>query len=148
MEPTNRVNDLIVITNRLAELLERENDALRNKQNKELTEILDEKVTLGRVYESRIMGLAEASAEAIDGVDLELRDRLRGLGQKVNDLIVDNAKLLKVAIESNRRVVNLIAEAVKESIPSAGTYSATGATGGLDHHAAPRNVAISVDHTL
>ncbi|MDA0306968.1 MAG: flagellar export chaperone FlgN [Proteobacteria bacterium] len=148
MEPTNRVNDLIVITNRLAELLERENDALRNKQNKELTEILDEKVTLGRVYESRIMGLAEASAEAIDSVDLELRDRLRVLGQKVNDLIIDNAKMLKVAIESNRRVVNLIAEAVKESVPSAGTYSATGTTGGPEHHAAPRNVAISIDHTL
>ena len=148
MNPTNRVNDLIVITNRLAELLERENNALRNKENKELNEILDEKVTLGRVYESRIMGLAEASAEAIDSVDLELRDRLGGLGKKVNDLIEDNAKLLKIAIESNRRAVNLIAEAVRDSVPSAGTYSATGTTGAPEHHAAPKNVAISVDHTL
>lgn len=148
MEPTNRVNDLIVITNRLAELLERENDALRNNQHKELSEIFDEKVTLGRVYESRVMGLTEASAEAIDSVDLELRDHLRGIGQKVNDLIEDNAKLLKVAIESNRRMVELIAQAVKECVPSAGTYSATGAPGGPELHAAPKNVAISIDHTL
>ncbi len=147
MDPTKRVNDLIVITSRLADLLERENNALRNKQNKELNEILDEKVPLGRVYESRIMGLAEASPEAIDSVDLELRDRLRGLGKKVNDLIDDNAKLLKIAIEANRRVVDLIAEAVKASVPSAGTYSANGATG-VEQHATSKNVAISVDQTL
>ena len=147
MDPTNRVNDLIVITGRLADLLERENDMLRNKRHKEFNEFLDEKVTLGRVYETRIMGLAEASPEAINSVDLELRDRLRGMGKKVNDLIEDNAKLLKIAIEANRRVVDMIAEAVKASVPSAGTYSANGATG-VEQHAAPKNVAISVDHTL
>ena len=147
MDPTKRVNDLIVITGRLADLLERENAALREKQNKELNEILDEKVTLGRVYESRIMGLTE-DPEALDNVDKELLERLRGIGEKVNGLIEDNAKMLKIAIEANRRVVNLIAEAVKASVPSAGTYSPTGATGTDDHRAAPKNVAISVDHTL
>ena len=147
MDPTKRVNDLIVITGRLADLLERENVALREKQNKELNEILDEKVTLGRVYESRIMGLTE-DPEALDNVDKELLERLRGIGMKVNGLIEDNAKMLKIAIEANRRVVNLIAEAVKASVPSAGTYSPTGATGTDDHRAAPKNVALSVDHTL
>ncbi|MCH7935479.1 MAG: hypothetical protein IH994_00105 [Proteobacteria bacterium] len=147
MDPTKRVNDLIVITGRLADLLERENVALREKQNKELNEILDEKVTLGRVYESRIMGLTE-DPEALDNVDKELLERLRGIGEKVNGLIEDNAKMLKIAIEANRRVVNLIAEAVKASVPSAGTYSPTGATGAHDQRAAPKNVAISVDHTL
>jgi len=147
MDPKNRVNDLIVITNRLADLLLRENDALRNKNNGVLNEILDEKVTLGRVYESRVMGFTE-DPEALEGVDQEQRDRLRALGEKVNGLIEENASLLKIAIETNRRVVNLIAEAVKASVPSAGTYSPTGATGGIDHHGAAKNVAISIDHTL
>lgn len=126
MDLTKRVNDLIVITGRLADLLERENVALREKRNKELNEILDEKVTLGRVYESRIMVLTE-DPEALDRVDQELCKRLRGIGEKVNGLIEDNAKMLKIAIEANRRVVNLIAEAVKASVPSAGTYSPTAA---------------------
>ena len=147
MDPTKRVNDLIVITGRLADLLERENVALREKQNKELHEILDEKVTLGRVYESRIMGLTE-DPEALDNVDKELLERLRGIGEKVNGLIEDNAKMLKIAIEANRRVVNLIAEAVKASVPSAGTYSPTGGTGTHDPRGAPKNVALSIDHTL
>jgi len=147
MDPTNRVNDLIVITGRLADLLERENDALRNRRNDELNEILDEKVTLGRVYESRIMGLTE-DEDALNAVDPELRERLRSVGEKVNGLIEENAKLLRVAIEANRRVVNMIAEAVKASVPSAGTYSETGAATPQGHRAAPRNVAISVDRTL
>lgn len=147
MDPTNRVNDLIVITGRLAALLERENEALRNRRNKDLNEILDEKVTLGRVYESRIMGLAEDEA-ALNEVDPELRERLRGVGEKVKGLIEENADLLRVAIESNRRVVNMIAEAVKASVPSAGTYSETGAASPQDHRAAPKNVAISLDRTL
>ncbi len=147
MDPTKRVNDLIVITGRLADLLERENLALRNKKNQDLNDILDEKVTLGRVYETRIMGLAE-DFEVLDGVDSELLERLRTIGEKVNGLIEENAELLKVAIEVNRQVVNLIAEAVKASVPSAGTYSRTGTTETLDHRATAKNVAITLDHTL
>ena len=147
MDPTKRVNDLIVITGRLADLLERENLALRNKKNQDLNDILDEKVTLGRVYETRIMGLAEDS-EALESVDSELLERLQGIGKKVNGLIEENAELLRVAIETNRRVVDLIAKAVKNSVPSAGTYSQTGAAETRDHRAAAKNVAISLDQTL
>jgi len=146
MDPTNRVNDLIVITNRLADLLARENEALNNRKYSEINEILDEKVTLGRVYESRIMGLTDDPV-ALEQVDKELRDQLRSLGEKVNGLIEENAQLLKIGIEANRRVVDMIAEAVKASIPSVGTYSANGATGG-EQHTPSNNVAISVDHTL
>ncbi len=146
MDPTNRVNDLIVITKRLADLLARENDALVNRKYSEINEILDEKVTLGRVYESRIMGLTDDPA-ALKEVDADLRDQLRSLGEKVNGLIEENAALLKIGIEANRRVVNMIAEAVKASVPSAGTYSASGATG-VEQHAPSKNVAITVDHTL
>ncbi len=146
MDPTNHVNDLIVITNRLVNLLERENDALSNRKYSEINEILDEKVTLGRVYESRIMGLTDDAA-ALGQVEGDLRDRLRGLGEKVNQLIEDNSVLLKTGIEANRRVVNMIAEAVKASVPSAGTYSANGATG-AEQNAASKNIAISIDHSL
>ncbi len=146
MDPTNRVNDLIVLTNRLADLLAREKDALSNRKYSGINEILDEKVTLGRVYESRIMGLTNDPA-ALEQVDGELRDRLRSLGEKVNGLIEENAALLKIGIEANRRVVNMIAEAVKASVPSAGTYSANGAAG-VEQHAPSKNVALTVDHTL
>ena len=147
MDATNRVNDLIVITTRLAALLERENQSLRDKKNQYLNEILDEKVTLGRVYESRIMGLTD-NPDVLNEVDIDLRENLRTIGEKVNGLIEENSQLLKIAIEANRRVVNLIAEAVRDSAPSTGTYSSAGIGGAMDNNGAPRNVAISIDHTL
>ena len=62
-------------------------------------------------------------------------------------MIEDNASLLKIGIEANRRVVNMIAEAVKASVPNAGVYSASGTTG-IEQQSASQNVAISIDHTL
>jgi len=146
MEPTNRINDLIVISNRLVDVLQRENEALSNRNYSEINEILEEKVTLGRVFESRIMGLSDDQTD-LNQVNEELRDQLRVLGKKVDTMINSNSELLKIGIEANRRVVNMIAEAVKASVPSAGTYATNGANA-VVQPGASRNVAISIDHSL
>lgn len=146
MDPTKRVNDLIVITDRLANLLERENEALRDRRSSVLHEILDEKVTLSRVYESRIMGLTKEH-ELLDEVDIELRERLKGLGEKTGRLMEENAMLLKIAIKANQTVVDLIAEAVKESSHKSGAYTATGASGKNSPRTVAQTVAISVNQT-
>lgn len=147
MDPTNRINDLITITGHLVELLERENNALRNRQSQELHDILDEKVTLSRLYETRIMGLNEET-EVLDEVEPELREKLKGLSEKIGKVMEENAMLLKVAIEANKRVVNMFAEAVREATHKAGTYAANGGPGSDGTHAAAQTVAISVDQTL
>ncbi|MGE4562597.1 MAG: flagellar export chaperone FlgN [Rhodospirillales bacterium] len=147
MDPTNRINDLITITGHLVELLERENNALRNRQSQELHDILDEKVTLSRLYETRIIGLNEET-EVLDEVEPELREKLKGLGEKIREMMEENAMLLKVAIEANKRVVNMIVEAVRETTHKAGTYAANGGPGSDGTHAAAQTVAISVDQTL
>ena len=146
MDPTNRINDLIVISNRLVDVLERENEALTERRYSEINEILDEKVTLGRVYESRIMGLSDDDTD-LNQADGELRNQLLDLGKKVNTLIEKNSIMLKIGIEANRRVVNLIAEAVKASGPNTGTYAANGSNA-VAEQVTTKNVAISIDHTL
>jgi flagellar biosynthesis/type III secretory pathway chaperone len=146
MDPTNRINDLIVISNRLIDVLERENVALSDRKYSEIDEILDEKVTLGRVYESRIMGLSDDETD-LNQVDGELRDQLLNLGKKVNTLIEENSTMLKIGIEANRRVVNMIAEAVKASVPNTGAYAANGANA-VAEKVTTKNVAISFDRTL
>ncbi len=150
MDPTNRINDLIVLTSHLADLLARENQALREQRLHDATALLEEKNTLSRALESRVEGLgklAEGDRE-LDHVDPDLRERLHGLGEKVNAMVEENAKLLKVAIEANRLVVKAIAEAAKASRPGPGTYSANGAVDDKGSAGAARNVAISVDHQL
>ena len=147
MDPMNRIKDLIVITGRLADLLRRENKALRDRRSNELKSLLDEKSTLGRVYETRLQGLIDDEMDFSE-VDPELSERLREAADEVRSMMDENAKLLKVAIAANKRVVDMIAVAVKRSIPSAGTYSKKGAVGNEGCRAANRNVAFSLDRTL
>ncbi len=147
MDPNNRLNDLIVITGRLAELLQRENQALRQHRAQEVRDLLDEKSTLSRVYETRYKGIAE-HPEIIEGADPDVRDRLRIMGEKVGALMDENAKLLRTAIEANSRVVDLIADAVRDQQPSAGVYAASGTTSTAGSTAAGQRIAYSVDQNL
>ena len=147
MSSSNKINDLIIITSRLADILERENTALKERNHQDIHRLLDEKVTIGRVYESRLLALQE-NPSILDEADNELKERLKVLGENVNELVEKNALLLKVAIEANRRVVDLIAEAVSEASPSAGTYSAKGSKDALTQSHRPQNISISLDQVL
>lgn len=145
MDATKRVDDLIMITGRLADLLEKENALLREKRHSELGVILDEKETLARVYESRIMGLTENEI-ALDDVEEELRTQLGDLGMRVDGLMVENTRLLQGAILASRRVMELVQEAVQELQPDQVSYRANGIRGQQANKA--RGVALSVDQTL
>lgn len=147
MNATGRITDLIEITERLEALLTKENRALSERDAKEATHYLDEKNSLSRIYESRIKGITDNPA-ALAEVDPELRNTLRERGEKVNLMIQENAQLLKITIEANRRVVEMVAEAVKSQQPGPGTYSAKGTSNKADVHSAPRNLALSLDRSL
>jgi len=147
MDPNNRLNDLIVISGRLAELLQRENEALRLRRPKDVHSLLDEKATLSRVYETRYNGIAE-NPEIIAGAEMDVRERLLAMGNKVQSLMDENAHLLETAISANRRVVDLIAKAVQDHQPSAGVYGSHGTTSRAGSNAAAQRIAFSVDQNL
>lgn len=147
MNATGKVHDLIEITERLATLLMKENKALSNKNAKEATKFLEEKSNLSRIYESRIKGMME-NPNALKAVDPKLRQKLRDLGEKINLMIVENANLLKLAISTNKQLVDLVADAVKAQRPGPGIYSAKGTSNKADVHSAPQNMALSLDQSL
>ncbi len=147
MDANNRLNDLITVTGRLVELLGRENEALRTHQTTVVHDLLDEKTALSRVYETRFKSLAE-HPELLAQTDQDLRDQLVELAGEVEGLMAENAKLLRAAIEANRRVVELIADAVRGQQPSAGTYGSNAVTASDGSNAGGRRVALSLDQTL
>ena len=79
MDATNRINDLIEITERLANLLTAENRALRDKNASEATQFIEEKSNLSRIYETRIKGIME-DPSSLSTVAPELREKLHELG--------------------------------------------------------------------
>ena len=132
MSSDSKINDIILITERLADVLKRENTALQNQQSQELHTLLDDKVTLSRVYETRMQFYNE-NPNVLSETTPELREKLRIIGLHTSELLQENAKLLKVAIEANRKVLDMIATAVKNVTPGPGTYRANGITGLSDH---------------
>ncbi len=147
MSVDHRIKDVILITERLIDVLERENAALKDRRNVELHELLDDKVTLSRVYETRMQFFNE-NPDALINSPAEHRDRLRELADKISALLKENADMLQVAIKANRRVVDMIAEAVKTAAPGPGTYGANGMTGLSDHKSEAQGLALSLDQTL
>ena len=147
MDSTDRITDLIAVVGRLADLLARENTALREHKTHDVAALAEEKKALCRSYEARVKALHE-NPDDLAEASPELRARLRGLGEKAATLMDDNASLLKVAIATSHRVVDLIAEAAKENLPGPGTYSPSGAAAGGGQGGAPRAAPVSVDQSL
>lgn len=147
MEAQQRIDDLIVISTGLAELLERENDSLRRHDRKAVVDMLDDKRTLCLGYQSRISTLTE-NADWLKGVPPEQRIQLRSAGDQVKTLMEENALLLKAAMAANRRVVDLVVDAVKEISPGGNAYSPTGSRGTGKRGPSPHSVPISINKTL
>lgn len=149
MDASKRISDLIVISQRLVDLLRRENAALRDHRTDDIQAQVNEKEEASRAYESRIAGLAEhVGGEEMDATDPTLKDRLRSLGQEIQDLSAENAMRLEIAMEVNRRVLHEVAEATKSAQPGAGTYSDKGAVTNGSRGPAQGSVPISLNKTL
>ena len=125
MDADKRMADLINVTKRLIDVLEREHELLSDRRHSELSGLLDEKETIGRVYQARVMGLQE-NPEQLEGVNEDARAELKELAVKVDDLIRRNARMLEAAMFASKRIVDLVAEALRDTANAAGTYSKGG----------------------
>jgi len=147
MDSEKRMADLISVTSRLVDVLERENAILIDRRHNDLAGLLDEKETIGRVYQARIMGLQE-DPEQLNGVDEAERLKLKELALSVDTLVVENARMLEAAMYASKRIVEMVAEAVRDSTNTSGTYSQRGSTQMPVGKSEVRSGAISLDQTL
>ncbi len=147
MDPQQRVKDLIVICQRLAELLEKENALLRGRNPAAIEATLEDKGALCRAYETRVNGMLANRAQLAD-VDVGARERLHALGAKVQALLADNERLLSVAMEAHRRVMRVIADAVASSQPGPSTYSPAGRVRDAASKAARGGAALTYNQAL
>lgn len=146
MDAQKRMDDLVAITTRLIDVLEREKEILVERRHADLNGLLDEKETIARVYQARVMGLQE-HPDQFEGLEPEDRDELRTLAQQADTLIRENARMLEAAMYASKRVVDLVAEAVTEASNPTGAYSKRGSTD-MPGPRGTRASAISLDQTL
>ena len=147
MDITKQVKDLIEITTRLADLLTRENKALRDHNTQEATALLNEKNSLTEVYEDHVQAVMDHSAHLND-LEPSLKERLSGIGENAKTLIEENAILLRASIVANQRVMDMVAEALSSARKKVTTYSADGTMGHKPQRDPMQAPALSIDHTL
>jgi len=151
MDANSRLQDALTVTVRFIELLTEEIHALHGRRSEDVANLVDDKATVSRAYEALVSGLTD-EPEALKATAPELRERMRGLSEKLQTLMDENIGLLTAAIDVNRRVLHIAVEAAKESQPGPTTYSAMGimdATGSGSSGGAPRPaVPMSVNHSL
>ena len=143
MDMNDRVNELVYVCERMIEILEKENDALEAQNPKALADTLDEKDKLSRLYERHARGI-ERDAESYAKVEEETREQLKELNAEMDKLVERNARMLKMNMELNRRVLYKFADVAKKMTPHSGTYAQDANVGAKAEVTAP----ISLNETL
>ena len=145
MSAKQRVDDLIALSGRLADVLTQENEALRARKPAVIVSLLDHKLALCRAYENRFKVIAEKPT-SLKEVDVEWRNKLKGLGETIHGLMEENAILLRAAIDAHRQVMDVIGEAVRSAKPGAKTYTRKGVAGVASRR--PEATSLTLDRTL
>ena len=149
MDAGKRIEDMLFITTNLAELLEEENAALKSSRLDIVSGLLERKTTLSRAYEIRVFGMKQEQDTAeYDEADLANIERLHEVGERVAELIIENEKTLKIALEVSRRFMDCVADSVKQATPGTGAYAANGVVGKQTHVAQKQAASLALDETL
>ncbi len=111
---------ILAAATRLADVLDRENTALRDADYAAATAMVAEKT-------AAIAGLTAAGADLPAGITLPLS--LRAIAERLRDLMAENRRLLEIAMIAQARVVAVIAQATRrDQARRAPLYGRSGST--------------------
>lgn len=127
----------------LADVLDRENAALKARDTTLMRRLLEEKQAALLACE-RWLGSDDGS----DGGALLADDAFAALRSRLDGLLNENQRRLRVAISANRRVVENIAIAVQSQAPGSETYACDGRTDPAGARRAGPPPALSVNRAL
>jgi len=113
---------------RLIEILEVENEDLRQYSTDKIRQNLDEKTKVCQLYE-RQMKIIKANPDILKSLDEDEMAELKELATQLDELINENEKALKIAINTSRRVFSHVSNAASDMSKTKGIYSDSGQMG-------------------
>jgi len=125
MDINDRITDTLALAERLIKLLDQENDLLKSDDTTALAEMVGEKTNLAMAFEKAYKAI-EDNQEELKEADEGLREDMRDIAERLSEVMVENGKLLNVAIDARQTVLNLFREAAQQGAPNTGAYSASG----------------------
>ncbi|MBF0373679.1 MAG: hypothetical protein HQL38_07605 [Alphaproteobacteria bacterium] len=147
-KPARPVHEsLLEAMSMLAEVMQDENDALRDQDFEAVKDLVDAKSTLARHYEHHVQALAGNPA-LLEELLPEHREELAEATRELDELSAENHKLLSVKIEAANRVIKIVADAVKQHDQQKGGAPRYTKRGDLSGSAGPLRTAISINKTF
>lgn len=138
------LDDIVFACINLCDLLEIENDGLERHDFAPMKELAESKSALARLYEQSIHPMTE-NPSLVDDLDADSREELLLLGQRLQELVEQNAMLLKANMEANQMLMDAMVSAAKTQATNTLAY---GNHGSFDLSGTAEHNSIAFNKTL
>ncbi|SMF67869.1 Flagellar biosynthesis/type III secretory pathway chaperone [Tistlia consotensis] len=142
-----QVADLLKITSRLIEVLEREIVMLRAMKPSEMQSLQHDKIVLAAAYESAIKAL-ESDPAAASAITPAVRAELRDVTERFHRVLAANERALRATKEATNRLLKHIVAEVEKQQRGPGTYGPDSAVRAAAVPTQRRAVSVTLDQRL
>lgn len=140
-------DNLIRVTDRLSHLMEREVDLLRGNRARDIRALQGDKESLAAVYQ-RMINDVQQNPSVFDGIDDGRRLALKRAATRLEEAAADNAIALRSAFEANSRLMEAIADAIRQRGNENAPYSRDGRLTNAPKFGSHPILNVSVNETL
>lgn len=137
-------DDIVWACTHLCELIEYENEALAAHDTGAVRELAENKAALARIYEQAVAPMAD-DPHLVDTLEPEQKEELLSLGNRLKDLVEENARRIKAEMEAYQMLMDAVVNAVKTTKTGTVTYNPAGTVEG---HGASEANSLSFNQTL
>lgn len=142
--PTDRVKQLIVLTDRLSSLVEKETELLRERRPCDIKPFQDERSKLSNIYVQEMQMISQ-NKSLIAGVQEELTSLLKSKTGQFREKLDEHGKLLFRIRDVTEGIIKAIAEDVSKKSQAGAGY---GKDAGVSNLLASRPAVMSLDETV
>lgn len=147
MNANARAQELINLSHSMVQVMATETEALRQGNVAEIMPLQTQKETLAGIYEAHMRDVA-ADPGMFGSLEPDLREALTTAARDMATTVEENKNAVQAALELNTRLVQVIADAVTRSTPSASGYTNTGAMPGRPTKMAQTPAAATLNRSL
>lgn len=137
-----RIQDVITLTARLAQLLAEEADYLGLLKLKEVEKLQHEKIFITNALEAQ-RRLIDKHPGLVDTIPSQDKHELQKVVDVFNNILAENHRKLLLAKEVNHKIVGAIKEVVRDHTANK-TYNGNGAT----HYATYQTMSVTLDNRV
>ncbi|NKB56781.1 MAG: hypothetical protein GKS00_10640 [Alphaproteobacteria bacterium] len=147
MNPSARAYELIDLSHSLVQVMASEIEILRDGKVADIEPLQVQKEALSSAYETHMRDVA-SDPGMFNMIEPDLRDALKTAATQFEVSASENKLAVQAALEMNTRLVQVIADAVIKSAPSASGYTKTGAAADTAPRTAPPPLPATLNRSL